>query len=84
MKIDSIIQLGIRSDYKVKISIAGSNIYPILKNMEDIGLIKSEKDDKTLKRIYSLTEDGKEYLKLLKELLTDFINITQNIMDTNI
>ena len=45
------------------ITVEGSNIYPILKKLEEIELISSKKD-LSEKRIYSLTEGGKDFLVL--------------------
>jgi DNA-binding PadR family transcriptional regulator len=76
---------------KGQISIAGSNIYPILKNLVDDGLIQKEKvakptksEDKTkqqFRSIYSLTTDGKELLKELKASLKDFNDIIRELIE---
>ncbi|MFX1286710.1 MAG: PadR family transcriptional regulator [Promethearchaeota archaeon] len=64
------------------ITVAGSNIYPILKKLEEIELISSEKDP-TEKRIYSLTEGGKEFLVALKQSLKSFLNLIEEVIDTH-
>lgn len=61
------------------ISIAGSNIYPMLTNLEKEELIISHsieittKEGKTMKRnIYKLTEAGEEFLEHLKPSMREF------------
>ncbi len=71
----------ISENTKGKITITGSNIYPILKNIEDTGLIIGKKDEVTKKRNYTLTNDGKEFLASLKEAMKEFIQIIQSIVD---
>ncbi|MFW9993305.1 MAG: PadR family transcriptional regulator [Candidatus Odinarchaeota archaeon] len=66
---------------KGKIAIAGSNIYPVLKKMEDDGLITGEKDGDSGKRYYSLTDRGKEFVILLKRSMKDFDEIIQEMID---
>ncbi|MFX0094701.1 MAG: PadR family transcriptional regulator [Candidatus Hodarchaeota archaeon] len=67
-----------------KITIAGSNIYPILNNLEKkLGLIVGEKDSKTSKRVYKLTEEGKEFLVSLKQIMKDFVEMIQKIIDVH-
>ncbi|MFX0015808.1 MAG: PadR family transcriptional regulator [Promethearchaeota archaeon] len=67
---------------KGQIAIAGSNIYPILKTLEDGGLISSQKDKQTKKRMYSLTEKGREFLIPLLQSMTEFTQIVQEMIDT--
>ena len=64
------------------ITVAGSNIYPILKKLEEIELISSEKDS-TDKRIYSLTEGGKEFLDALKQSLKEFVSLIEEVIETH-
>ncbi len=40
-------------------------IYPALKAMKEVGLIREEKSGKTI--VYSLTEDGKKTFKIAKQ-----------------
>lgn len=68
-------------DTRGKISIAGSNIYPILKKIEDDGLIEGRKDEESRKRVYNLTEEGKEFLELLKESMQEFMEVIQELID---
>jgi DNA-binding PadR family transcriptional regulator len=68
---------------KGKIAIAGSNIYPILKKMEDTGMILGKKDKDSLKRVYTLTGDGKEFLVSLKQVMKEFVEIIQEMIDTH-
>ena len=71
---------------KGQILIAGSNIYPILKNLQDDGLILGQRSNQLAegdlgkskgptRTIYSLTELGKEVLNDLRKSMTDFITI---------
>ncbi|MFX0208798.1 MAG: PadR family transcriptional regulator [Candidatus Hodarchaeota archaeon] len=73
----------INENTKGKIMITGSNIYPILKKIEDTGLIIGKKDEVTKKRNYRLTNDGKKFLTSLKGAMKEFIEIIQNIVDVN-
>lgn len=72
---------SINRNTKGKISIAGSNIYPILRNLEDLGLITNEKDSNSLKRIYSLSEKGEQFLADLKFIMDNFMKIIQTMID---
>ncbi len=75
---------------KGQISIAGSNIYPILKNLADDGLIqkksvakptKSEESaKKQFRSVYSLTAAGEDLLEDLKGSLKEFIDIMQELI----
>ncbi|MFX0124599.1 MAG: PadR family transcriptional regulator [Candidatus Hodarchaeota archaeon] len=67
---------------KGQIAIAGSNIYPILKTLEDSGLILGEKDENSKKRMYSLTEKGKEFLIPLLQSMKEFTQIVQEMINT--
>ena len=66
---------------KGQIIIAGSNIYPILKNQEDEGLIQGIKDEKTGRKLYHLTEEGQEFLKLLKSSMKEFCENILAVVD---
>lgn len=68
---------------KGQIAIAGSNIYPILKNLEELGLILSDKDEKSKKRTYTLTEKGKEFLIPLLQSMKEFSQIVLEMIDTH-
>lgn len=68
---------------KGKITIAGSNIYPILKKMEERGLILGKKEFESLKRVYTLTGDGREFLVSLKQVMKEFVEIIQEMIDTH-
>ena len=61
-----------------KIAIAGSNIYPILKRMEDDGLIEGSKDEDSMRKMYSLTNDGKKFLSLFSTNISEFLTIIQS------
>lgn len=69
-----------------QILIAGSNIYPILKNLQDEGLIIGDRtgstDDTTLgkskgptRTIYSLTQQGKTLLVELRKFTNYFVDL---------
>ena len=62
------------------LNIRKQQLYPILKKLEEDGLILSEKDDVTLKRIYNLTNDGRDFLVSLKDSMQDFVDIIQNMI----
>ncbi|MFX0173188.1 MAG: PadR family transcriptional regulator [Candidatus Hodarchaeota archaeon] len=68
---------------KGQIAIAGSNIYPILKTLEDNGLILGQKDEKSKKRMYSLTEKGKKFGIPLIQSMKEFTQIVQEMIDTH-
>jgi DNA-binding PadR family transcriptional regulator len=72
----------LREKTKEKIKIEGSNIYPILKNLEENGLIRGVKEGDSRKRIYSLTGDGKKFLVSLQQSMKEFIDIIQEMIDT--
>ena len=61
-----------------KIAIAGSNIYPILKRMEDDGLIEGLKDEDSMRKMYSLTNNGKRFLSLFSKNINEFLIIIQS------
>jgi DNA-binding PadR family transcriptional regulator len=71
---------------KGQFSIAGSNIYPILKKLSDDGFIsfqiKVDKDGSE-KKVYSLTTKGKDFLILLKRTMKEFTGIVQEMIDTH-
>ena len=67
---------------KGQIAIAGSNIYPILKKLEDDGLILGQKDKESQKRTYTLTEEGKKFLIPLIQSMKEFTQIVQQMIDT--
>ena len=64
------------------ITMSTTNLYFHLDVLEEIGLITSEKDSSE-KRIYSLTEGGKEFLSSLKESLKAFIDIIDEVIETH-
>jgi len=76
---------------KGHIAIAGSNIYPILKNLVDEGLIQKEKiakptksedtSKKQFRSVYSLTTAGEELLENLKGSLKEFIEIIRGLIE---
>jgi DNA-binding PadR family transcriptional regulator len=56
------------------LTMATSNIYPILKNLKDEELI-CEIGEKERKIMYGLTEQGQSFLKELKMSITEFLTI---------
>jgi len=76
---------------KGHISIAGSNIYPILKNLVNEGLIQKEKvakptksentSKKQFRSVYSLTTKGEDLLENLKGSLGEFIGIMHELIE---
>jgi len=67
---------------KGQISIAGSNIYPILKKLEDDGFIISQKDEESKKKIYTLTKEGENFLNSLMKGMKNFTDIVQDMINT--
>jgi DNA-binding PadR family transcriptional regulator len=65
-----------------EISIAGSNIYPMLAKLEEDKLIVSQLDDSE-RKFYKLTESGKEFLKQLEVSIKEFNEIMLKIIDKN-
>ncbi len=74
-----------------QIVIAGSNIYPILKDLTDEGLIAKEKIAKPTKgtdspkkqyrSVYSVTESGMKLLEDLKSSLNNFLDIVNSFIE---
>lgn len=62
------------------ISIAGSNIYPLLSSMKNQGLITSTKSKEQTRTIYKLTEVGENYLESLKAEIIDFLTMILSII----
>lgn len=56
------------------LTMASSNIYPILKELKDEGLIRVT-EEKERKVMYGLTKEGQSFLTELQESLTEFLNI---------
>lgn len=56
------------------ISIAPSNIYPMLRHLVEDGLIISEHDEKD-RKYYVLTQHGKEFLKELDTVIKEFLRV---------
>ena len=59
---------------KGEISIAGSNVYPMLSKLEDDNLIVSQQD-KSERKFYKLTESGEKFLKQLEKSIKEFNEI---------
>ena len=56
------------------LTMATSNVYPVLKSMKDDGLI-NEVGIKERKMMYGLTEKGETFLEDLKVSINDFLTI---------
>ena len=54
-----------------EISIAGSNIYPMLTKLENDNLLDSQLDESE-RKFYQLSKNGKDFLIQLKESMKDF------------
>ena len=54
-----------------QISIVGSNIYPLLSKLEEEELIEFKKDDSD-RKVYQLSEKGKDFLKNLGLTIQEF------------
>lgn len=74
---------SITSKTKGQISIAGSNIYPILKKLEDDGFIISQKDEESKKKIYTLTKEGEDFLSSLMKGMKYFTDVVQEMIKTH-
>jgi PadR family transcriptional regulator PadR len=66
---------------KGKIIFGGSKIYPILKKMEDDGLILGKKDENSMKRTYTITDNGEHFLASLKQTMKEFVEIVHKMID---
>jgi DNA-binding PadR family transcriptional regulator len=66
-----------------QISIAGSNIYPVLSKLEKDGLIVSQEDENQ-RKFYELSESGQKFLEDLMESLKEFNEIMLEIVDKNV
>jgi len=73
----------ISGETRGKVIIAGSNIYPILRTLTEEGFISSRKDEESQKKFYSLTEDGYEFLIMLEESMTEFIDLVKELIETH-
>jgi DNA-binding PadR family transcriptional regulator len=56
------------------LTMATSNIYPILKSLKDDGLI-CEIGEKERKIMYSLTKQGETFLEEVKMSITEFLTV---------
>lgn len=64
-----------------KFTIAGSNIYPILKKMEKMQLIVETQDQESDRKFYRLTSNGEVFLSSLKHVMKDFIEVIQILLN---
>ena len=61
------------------ITIATSNLYPILKGLVEEGLVTSILDEQTRRTLYTLTPKGIELLQLLKTTIGIFTHDLSNV-----
>ena len=64
------------------ISIAGSNIYPMLAQLEKDNLIVSQQD-KENRKFYKISTNGKDFLKRLDMSIKKFTEMMLNFADKN-
>jgi DNA-binding PadR family transcriptional regulator len=67
---------------KGEISIAGSNIYPMLSKLERDNLITSQLDESE-RKFYTLTQKGTDFLKNLETEIQKFNSIMLEIINPN-
>ncbi len=65
----------IEEETQGQIKIATTNIYPLLRDLSDDGLIVKFDDAESFRTYYKITEDGKKFLILLKQSIEDFFKI---------
>lgn len=66
-----------------EISIAGSNIYPMLSTLEKENLIKGHSDKSNKRKFYKLTNRGREFLKQVQKSIKDFNEIILELINKN-
>jgi PadR family transcriptional regulator, regulatory protein PadR len=61
-----------------------NEMYPVLRFLEEHGLAKSEWDspDKRSKRIYSITEKGRDAMPYMKKSVIDWAHTLRDLADT--
>ena len=57
-----------------QIKIATTNIYPLLKDLTDDGLIIKIDDPDSLRTFYQITELGTQFLQVLRSSISSFMN----------
>jgi DNA-binding PadR family transcriptional regulator len=67
---------------KGQISIAGSNIYPILSQLEEDNLISSKIDDNN-RKFYTLSDKGRDFLRQLGLSFQEFHETMLNIVNNS-
>jgi len=60
-------------DEKLETKVGPSQIYPFLRKLERAGLLKIERLGEREKKVYTLTEKGREFVKNLLEKSIEFI-----------
>lgn len=64
-----------------QLSIATSNIYPILKNLKEEGMISENKDIKTRRIMYQITKKGLDLSKSITFSINSFITVLREIIN---
>lgn len=64
-----------------QLSIATSNIYPILKNLKEEGMISENKDIKTRRIMYQITKKGLALSKSITFSLNSFITVLREVIN---
>ena len=65
----------IEEETQGQIKIATTNIYPLLRDLTDDGLIVKFDDQESFRTYYKVTEDGKKFLILLQQSIEEFFKI---------
>lgn len=74
----------IEQETKGQIKIATTNIYPLLKDLTDEGLIIKIDDPDSLRTYYQITKEGNELLKTLRSSIETFIDtMNQTLLEGN-
>lgn len=66
------------SEYQVKI--AAGTLYGAIENLLKLNLIQSVKSEDSRRKVYVITESGKEVLLLDLERMQHMVNITKNLL----
>ncbi|OLS22016.1 MAG: hypothetical protein HeimC3_32810 [Candidatus Heimdallarchaeota archaeon LC_3] len=70
----------IRKKSKEQIEIATTNIYPILKNLKDLGLVTRFEEPNSTRTVYKITETGRLFVAQLNNSLEDFFSDVLSII----
>lgn len=70
----------IEEETKGQIKIATTNIYPLLRDLVDDGLIIKFDDPETFRTYYQITETGKKFLFALASTIEEFFSIMNHTL----